>query len=116
MQRINNTRLQLNIINQYQMKLNLPGKAESSLYNSYEDIGITGHVCQTCHCPYGTLIKCTCGNILCEACEKWSTGKLRTLAFNKNKKTKKRQRYILEYLPSDTRNCNKCNKVIGYRL
>ena len=99
------------------------GKADSiynsnkSIYNRVEDLGqISGYTCHTCHCPYGPLSICECGNCMCETCLVWSKGKLRTLAFNENKKTKKKQRYILDYIPIETNNCNICGKVVGYRL
>lgn len=98
-------------------EIHFVGKAEFSTINSFEDTGkVNGYNCRTCHCPFGHLSICTCGNCMCEACERWSTGKRRVLNLNQNKRTKKTQRYVLEYIPIGTRNCNMCNKIVGYRL
>lgn len=75
-----------------------------------------GKVCHTCHCGFGLISLCLCKNVVCEACQTWRTSKVRMLNLNKNKRTKKKQRYVLEYMKMGTSNCNICNRVIGYRL
>ena len=98
-------------------KLTLSNRADQDQRNYFEEYGLSKLVCSTCHVSYGLIKECGgCGNRICEACALWATGKIRLLAFNKNKRTRKKQRYVLEYLRIPTICCNNCNKTVGYRL
>lgn len=98
------------------IELTLSNRADIDSKTFYEDYGITGVCCKTCHCPYGQMYHCMCGNVACDACIGWSETESRVLNFNKNKKTKKKQRYILERIFFNSYNCNKCKRVVGLRL
>jgi len=97
-------------------KLVLTNRADEDHKNYFEEYGLSRFTCKTCHCNYGPITNCICGNTICEACQLWKIGKMRLLNFNKNKRTKKTQRYVLDYLKVPTSNCNVCDRIVGYRL
>ena len=97
------------------VELILTNRADIDHKTFFEDYGTTGVSCNTCHCGIGPMYHCRCGNIACEACISWSSTESRVLAFNKNRKTKKTQRYILQSMNFHSYNCNKCNKVVALR-
>lgn len=95
----------------------LTNRADEDHKNYFEEYGMNKYVCTTCHVGYGPIILCRgCDSRVCEACEVWSIGKMRLLNLNRNKRTKKKQRYVLEYIKCATGNCNRCDRVIRYRL
>ena len=98
------------------VSLVLTNRADIDQKTWFEDYGAYGGICNTCHCKYGPMYHCPCSNIMCEACVKWSRSNVSVIDLNQNKRTKARQRYVLQILKFNSYICNKCKKTVGYRL
>lgn len=82
----------------------------------FEGYGLADKPCKTCHVPYGSMYACKCSNVMCDACVRWSRSDVRVLNLNRNRRTRKKQRYVLETLKFNSYVCNKCKKMVGLRL
>ena len=98
------------------IELVLTNRADEHHKNFFEEYGDAAAPCRTCHCGYGPMFVCRCGNIVCEACVVWSRSNTRVLNLNPKKRLRKKQRYVLESMMFNSYNCNICKKVVGYRF
>ena len=98
------------------VSLILSNRADIDQKTFFEDYGAYGAVCHTCYCRYGPMYHCQCNNVMCEACVKWANAKVNVIDLNQNKRTKAKQRYVLQKLKFNSYNCNRCEAVVGYRL